>query len=178
MFCFFGKWSNFKIINQLKIRATFLFVTISPAQIRLSEVSGVEVADRRGYLTLELETGKEGVLLLRYSVNYSLLHWPTWDYNLLTFVRRQKIVTKRLNPQTSTLSPKGPWQMVMNLKTMAVKSHHQEVQLFCDLKLDPFVVAAWFIGPYIPPHVTWCRKGCFFACACISQPFLGLTANH
>ena len=61
-------------MNQLKMRATFLFVTISPAQIRLSEVSGVEVADRRGYLTLELETGKEGVLLLRYSVNYSLLH--------------------------------------------------------------------------------------------------------
>ena len=56
------------------MRATFLFVTNSPAQIRLSEVSGVEVADRRGYLTLELETGKEGVLLLRYSVNYSLLH--------------------------------------------------------------------------------------------------------
>ena len=50
---------------------------LSPAQIRLSEVSGVEVADRRGYLTLELETGKEGVLLLRYRVNYSLLHWPT-----------------------------------------------------------------------------------------------------
>ena len=34
-------------------------------QIRLSEVSGLEVADRRGYLTLELETGKDGVLLLR-----------------------------------------------------------------------------------------------------------------
>ena len=26
----------------------------------------MEVADRRGYLTLELETGKDGVLLLRY----------------------------------------------------------------------------------------------------------------
>ena len=37
----------------------------SSPQIRLSEVSGVEVADRRGYLTLELETGKDGVLLLR-----------------------------------------------------------------------------------------------------------------
>ena len=102
VFCFFRKWSNFKIINQLKIRATFLFVTISPAQIRLSEVSGVEVADRRGYLTLELETGKEGVLLLRYSVNYSLLHWPTWDYNLLTFVKdcHQKTQPSNLNPQS------------------------------------------------------------------------------
>ena len=94
VFCFFGKWSNFKIINQLKIRATFLFVTISPAQIRLSEVSGVEVADRRGYLTLELETGKEGVLLLRYSVNYSLLHCigqldsTIFWIQSLTFVRR------------------------------------------------------------------------------------------
>ena len=37
----------------------------SSPQIRLSEVSGLEVADRRGYLTLELETGKDGVLLLR-----------------------------------------------------------------------------------------------------------------
>ena len=83
VFCFFGNWSNFKIINQLKMWAAFPFVTISSAQIRLSEVSGVEVADRRGYLTLELETGKEGVLLLRYSVNYSLLHWSTWDHNLL-----------------------------------------------------------------------------------------------
>ena len=69
-------------------------MTISPAQIRLSEVSGVEVADRRGYLTLELETGKEGVLLLRYSVNYSLLHCigqldsTIFWIQSLTFVRR------------------------------------------------------------------------------------------
>ena len=46
-------------------------------QIRLSEVSGVEVADRRGYLTLELETGKDGVLLLRYLPTVSTIYqWP------------------------------------------------------------------------------------------------------
>ena len=89
---------------------------------------------------------------------------------------------KRLSPKDSTLKPQPSVQKVLdkwlNPKTMAVKSHQQEMQLFCDPKLDPFVVAAWFIGPSIPPHVSWCRKGCFFACACISQPFLGLTANH
>jgi hypothetical protein len=36
-----------------------------PGQIRLCDVTGVEVADRRGYLTLEVEAGREGVLQLR-----------------------------------------------------------------------------------------------------------------
>lgn len=50
-------------------------------QIRLSEVSGVEVADRRGYLTLELETGKDGVLLLRCLPAYFVNHLPVTKSN-------------------------------------------------------------------------------------------------
>ena len=34
--------------------------------MRLCDITGLEVADRRGYLTMELETAKDGVLLLRY----------------------------------------------------------------------------------------------------------------
>ena len=57
-------------------------------QIRLSEVSGVEVADRRGYLTLELETGKDGVLLLRCLPAYFVNHLPVTKSNGRLFTDR------------------------------------------------------------------------------------------
>ena len=79
-------------------------------QIRLSEVSGLEVADRRGYLTLELETGKDGVLLLRYLLfppTTSTIHqWPNQmgyfslaDFNC-SIDRRQDIKAPWLQPKS------------------------------------------------------------------------------
>ena len=51
-----------------------LTVLTRAPQVRLCDITGLEVADRRGYLTMELEAGKDGVLLLRWDVRHAC--WP------------------------------------------------------------------------------------------------------
>ena len=53
--------------------------------MRLCDITGLEVADRRGYLTMELETAKDGVLLLRYHL--MLAFRPGESFKFVSFLQ-------------------------------------------------------------------------------------------